>query len=151
VIQKDLTEEELYELYLSCHCFVNPNKGEGFGLIPREFAATGGISLTTNWGGTSEALDLWGWPLPYEVSVADWKGHRALEGKDLGNWANPHPDEISKVMRYVVDNREEYQKRAMIISSQVPEMYSWGKFAEEIYGVWKDILNGNGRSDIMAS
>lgn len=33
LIQQDMTEQELYELYCRCDVLINPNRGEGFGLL----------------------------------------------------------------------------------------------------------------------
>lgn len=139
VIHQDMTTEELSNLYANCHCLINPNMGEGFGLIPREFAATGGISLTTNWGGTSDDLGLWGWPLDYELVKADWSTHKNFRLQDLGYWAKPDIASAMKMMRKVVDNRAYYQKKAMEISYQVPKLYSWKEFARGVYKVWSEI------------
>jgi hypothetical protein len=70
VIHQDMSEQELYELYCRCDVLINPHKGEGFGLLPREFAATGGFALTTGWSGTADAIEQWGYALPYTLETA---------------------------------------------------------------------------------
>src|SRR5690606_13333605 len=57
ILRADLSVDAMAELYASCDCMVFPTRGEGFGLPPREFAATGGVVLATNWGGTADDLD----------------------------------------------------------------------------------------------
>lgn len=138
VVQDDLSEEELYRLYLQCDVMLNPNMGEGFGLIPREFAATGGTALATAWGGTAEGIDVWGIPLPYTLVPADWAGHPNLAGQPLGDWAQPDISGIVEIMRDVADNRESYMQRAMKNAPIVRQMYSWNKFAQDVLKVWQD-------------
>jgi glycosyltransferase involved in cell wall biosynthesis len=141
-IYGDYTQQELYDLYCKAHCLVNPNKGEGFGLIPREFAATGGISLTTNWGGTSEFLDLWGWPIDYDLEIADWIGIKNLQGKSLGQWAEPKLSSVRRMMRTSFENREKMLREAKTKSNFVDSFYDWEFFALNVYAIWEAITNG---------
>lgn len=137
-VYEDMTEAELYELYQSAHVLINPNKGEGFGLIPREFAATGGIALATNWSGTADDMYLWGWPLPYSLVTADWRGNRILEGQDLGVWAEPNIERTADVLKDVAENRDRYLYRAWNNAQTLHELYSWRGFAAGVYDVWKE-------------
>lgn len=141
-IQQDMTEQELYELYLRCDVLINANMGEGFGLIPREFSATGGIALATAWGGTADAIDSWGIPLPYTLVKADWAGHKRFAGMDLGVWAQPDIDGIATVLRRVADNRHFYRKWALAASVWARQLYSWQDFAQGVYRVWREVSYG---------
>jgi glycosyltransferase involved in cell wall biosynthesis len=143
VIQKDLTDDQLFALYGQCDALVNPNMGEGFGLIPREFAATGGISLATGWGGTADAISLWGVPLPYDLVPADWTGIKRFETENLGVWAQADPSEVAQVMRKVADNREYYAAKALAKAPLVKSTYSWKRFAQRVYELWKVQVYGN--------
>lgn len=144
IVQRDMTERELYELYLSCDAMVNPNMGEGFGLIPREFAATGGITLATNWSGTADDIGIWGIPLPYELVEADWRGNRHLEPiAPLGVWAQPDIERTAQMMRDVFEHRDYYQRRAEAVAPRVRRMYSWRRFAERVLDIWRGVANDN--------
>ncbi|HMN10884.1 MAG TPA: glycosyltransferase family 4 protein [Bellilinea sp.] len=141
IIQRDMTPGELYELYLSCDALVNPNMGEGFGLVPREFAATGGITLATDWGGTADDISVWGIPLPHGMTRADYQA-RNLAGYDLGEWAMPDLDALAHIMRDVVEHREAYQTRAETNAPRVRAMYSWRRFAEGVLNIWREAVHG---------
>lgn len=143
VIQQDMTESELADLYGRCDVLINANKGEGFGLIPREFACTGGVSLATAWGGTVDDLPLWGHPLPYDLVPADWKGNKILEGQDLGVWAEPRIEEIAEILLHVEENRDSYQDWALLNAPNVSQFYSWRRFATSILGIWEGLTHGN--------
>lgn len=143
LIQQDMTEDELCQLYGRSDCLVNPNMGEGFGLLPREFAATGGISLATGWGGTADDIWEWGIPLPYRLIKADWAGVKKFEGMDLGQWAQPDIEGIAQNMQDVAAQRETHQHQAMADAPRVQRMYSWRTFAERVLGVWNEVANGN--------
>lgn len=137
VVYQDMTERELYNLYLRCDCLVNPNKGEGFGLIPREFAATGGIAMATNWGGTADGIGVWGVPIPYKLVPADWSKAQRLAGQDLGEWAEVDIDELAALMRQVSDQRVAYSWIAANVAPQVRKLYDWRAFAAKVLDVWR--------------
>jgi len=141
VIMRDLTEAELYMLYLSADVLIAPTTGEGFGLIPREFAATGGVALATNWSGTADDIDLWGVPLDYTLVPARWDS-QSLAGHDLGVWAQVSRDSLIERLRDVADNRTEYTTRAAENAQRVAAFYTWRKFAAGVWDVWKDAANG---------
>lgn len=144
IVQADMTEEELYRLYLSADVLVNPNMGEGFGLIPREFAATGGLSLATDWSGTAEDIDYWGLPIPYTLVPADWKGALNLEPHaPLGMWAQPDESELALLMRAVYEARHEWRPLAYARAPRLHEMYSWRAFAEGVYAIWQEVAIGD--------
>lgn len=139
VISADMSEEELYELYLSCDAMVFPTKGEGFGLPPREFAATGAPVITTAWSGTADDVEEWGLPLRYTLERADWQGALNLQGLPLGNWARPDVGDLARLMRDVADNRERHSARAMERAARVHELYSWRAFAGGVLDVWNEV------------
>lgn len=159
VILRDLSEEELIDLYCSADVLLNPHRGEGFGLLPREFAATGGVSLTTDWSGTADGLSFWGVPIPYTLERAGWKGNKGLEGQEVGEWAKVDADELADLLWQVADggsrltaqqeteqgsgslhqvvNWPRQLSRSRARAEFVRERYSWPRFGEQVYQVWK--------------
>jgi glycosyltransferase involved in cell wall biosynthesis len=142
-VMQDMSEQELYELYLSADVLINPHKGEGFGLLPREFAATGGIAMTTKWSGTADGIGIWGYPLPYELVKADWRGNKYLEGQDLGEWAQVSPERVATHLRIVAANRDYYQNQAKSAAYHTAKLYSWRTFAETVMHIWGGVTRGN--------
>lgn len=137
IIQQDMSEDELATLYASCDVLINPNSGEGFGLIPREAASTGIISLSTAWGGTADQIDQWGWPIAYQMQTADWLGMPGLEGESLGEWGVPCVDCLTSQLLNVAQYRDSYSYVAGIKAENVHKLYSWRKFAEQVYSIWQ--------------
>lgn len=144
-IQKDMMPQELYELYQQAHVLVNPNLGEGFGLIPREFAASGGLAMTSDWGGTADQIGLWALPIPVRSTVPAWQGHPDHEG--LGMWANPDVDEIAELMKYVAANRHMYMSKAMHFGRFACSHYRWDRFARQVLAEWRRALHGYARTE----
>lgn len=139
LIQQDMSEQELYDLYARCDCMIAANSGEGFGLLPRNFAATGGIALATDWGGTKDDIAEWGLPIPYELGQADWSGLPMVDGLDLGEWANPCVDELAAMLTDVAQRKQMYLDDAMRKAGNVHKLYSWPHFALSVFDVWRGL------------
>jgi glycosyltransferase involved in cell wall biosynthesis len=155
VVQADMTEEELCKLYQRADVLINPHKGEGFGMIPREAAACGCIVLTTGWSGTVDNLPEWGWPLPYTMERADWSGARNLEGLPLGDWAAQDIPGITAILGDVVNNFDAYRDLSVARATNVRKLYSWQSTAESVLKIWRDAAHANaaavGKSALHAS
>lgn len=136
VVREDLTDRELLDLYAQAHVMVFPTKGEGFGLPPREFAASGGLSLVTEWGGTADDLREWGLPLPYDMAPA-WKTTAHLRG--LGEWAEPDVEAMSALMRHVAENYSSYRPFIVKAAGFVQSQYRWRTFARRCLSIYNDV------------
>jgi hypothetical protein len=139
LVQEDLTPEEMCQLYLRADVMICATRGEGFGLLPREFAATGGIALATNWSGTADDQEMWGWPLPYTMGDAVWGIGADPIVIGEGQWAEPDEVRISQYLRHVADNIDAFRQQALAKAPGVIEKYQWRKFAEGVLAVWQQV------------
>lgn len=129
---------ELRTLLQSADCFVFPSRGEGWGLPPREAAATGLPVITTNYGGLAEEIDQWAIPLNVKgMSVADFGWWRKGE---IGEWAEPDIDHLVELMRWCVDNREEAATAGKQAASWLAEHTPWQRTAKQIAGIMEEVL-----------
>lgn len=142
VIQQDMTEADLRELFLSADVMIDANMGEGFGMLGRQFAAMGGVTLTTAWGGTADDLDYWAWPLPFALVNADWPGNRILEGRELGVWAKPDIEGIVNVLQVIAKQVDLFGRIAHARAGSVSRMYNWDAFGEGVLQVWREVTSG---------
>lgn len=138
LIAKDLTDRKLAALYADADCLIFPTRGEGFGLPPREFAATGGTVIATNWAGTSDDIAHWGVPLGYQMTPA-WKGH-SFQG--CGEWAEPNKDELAGLMRHVAAHPDYYRERGLMASAFVRKHYTWKAFGQSVARIWQEVCDG---------
>ncbi len=97
-----LGELGLRALYASADAFVFPSRGEGFGLPPRQAAATGLPVLATNWGGLADGIEHWATPL----AIAGMSRAEFGFFDDIGEWAEPNRDDIAAWMEYSLQNRD---------------------------------------------
>lgn len=141
ILEEEMTDKDLADLYARTDCMVFPTAGEGFGLPPREYAATGGPVMATAWGGTADDIGRWGIPLTDYALVPAWEHTPSLEG--LGMWAEPSVDQVATWMRYVVEHREWALERGRQASQFVRKTYSWRSFAERVEALWREITDGH--------
>lgn len=132
IVRDDLDEFGLRDLYLRCDAMVFPSRGEGFGLPPREFAATGGPAIATGWW--ADDIQEWGYPINYKM-VKAWENHPDHDG--LGKWAEPDLAHLSKQMKHLVDqDRRIVSYIGQKSANHVAKLYRWDKFAEGVLDVW---------------
>lgn len=143
VIQADFDEQELVALYERADVLISAHKGEGFGMLPREFAATGGLALATDWSGTADGLEQWGHPLPYRLVPAVWSQNKAFANQDLGEWAELDPAEVAKVLRYIASDFANLRIELPRKAAAVRALYSWRAFAEGVLQIWQGVSIGN--------
>lgn len=136
----DFDEPQLQDFYANADCMIFPSSGEGFGLPPREFAATGGLAIATEWW--ADDIQEWGIPLGYSLTPA-WLGHPKFAG--LGRWAEPHHLQLMSMMGGMVTIAKErfglVQDMGKQMSAYVKEHYQWSKFAADVVKVWNDVLS----------
>lgn len=143
LIQRDMDEQELLDLYYRADVLLAPAKGEGFGLLPREAAATGCVVLATDWSGTADALSRWGWPLPYKLVTATWSQNKPFAGQALGEWAELDPAQVAEVLLHVAEHWADYRSQLPRKAAAVRELYSWRTFAEHVLSIWEGVQVGD--------
>lgn len=132
IVRDDLDEFGLCDLYLRCDAMIFPSRGEGFGLPPREFAATGGPVIVTGW--CADDIQEWGYPIRYKM-VKAWEGHPFHDG--LGKWAEPDIEHLVKQMKHLVNqDRQIISYMGQKSANHIAKLYRWDKFAEGVLDVW---------------
>lgn len=142
IMAQDMSDDELLALYYSCHVMIFASRGEGFGLPPREFSATGGVSLATNFSGLSDNIQRYGVPLDCELELA-WAGNDEWYGK-LGFWADPTIQTIADRLTVIANNYNELRYDAFTrfaLFSQ--ETYQWSVFASKVAAIYTEVLNAS--------
>lgn len=137
----DLSDDDMLKLYAEADCMIFPGR-EGFGLPPREFAATGGVSLALNWGGTADHLPQWGLPIATKGMEPAWPGHPKFAG--LGEWAAIDIDDLAATMRHVATHRDFYRARAIQSAAFVTQTYDWSVYTDRVLSIWQEALKGYG-------
>ncbi len=123
----------LREMLTTADCFVFPSRGEGWGLPPREAAATGLPVIATEYGGLSEEINRWGIPLrtagisPAQYGYPEWG--------DVGYWAEPDMAHLVELLRWCVEEPENARKVGRQAAEFLLEETPWKRTALNIIGV----------------
>lgn len=135
VMREDM--DTLYDLYCYTDCMVFPSRGEGFGIPPRQYAATGGPVIATQWW--ADDIKAWGYPIRYTM-VPAWQGHEKFAG--LGKWAEPDVDHLAQQMRHVENLERTNIRYARYLGKQVSrraqKLYNWQTFTERVWAIWQE-------------
>lgn len=131
-IHEDYNAMELRELYYSCDCLIFLTSGEGFGLPPREFAATGGMVVATDFSGTHDYIENWGFPIGWKKKKA-WQRHVDFHKYQLGYWAEPYIDQAIETLQSIRDTSLEVRNTlGLQQASWVRNHYTWERFGRGI-------------------
>lgn len=134
----DLTEIELRDLYYRAHVMLFPGR-EGYGLPPREFAATGGVALALDWGGTQDDLERWGFQLPVSHHEVAFQDHPRFNGQ-VGTWGVVDVEAMATALQVVQTYYAPFAARAMRNAAWISESYRWSSFAAACWDIYHEAV-----------
>lgn len=115
--------EEILNFYYQMDCMVAPSRGEGYHQPPLEFLSTGGIVITTTWGGMESWYDeQWCYPVEHKIIEVGMKWPGTLPGS---KWCEPFQASIESQMEYVYLNQDEAFAKAKKASQEIPQLHDW--------------------------
>jgi glycosyltransferase involved in cell wall biosynthesis len=126
VIDYEVSEDELADIYRSAHCLLYPTMGEGWGMIPFDSIACGTPTICTNATSCTEYASL-SVPLDFEWSNEGMSGIYS----GCGTWAKPNIDDLVDKMHYVVNNYEEVKHHTLKGATIIHKEYSWSSVVQE--------------------
>ena len=146
MIYRFLNSKDYKSLLMQCHVSVNPFRGEGFGLMPLETAATGMATIVTNWSGATEYLNNECFrPLKYKLCppgqdfinsspwVQDFKTPPAQD-------AIPDVDDLCDAMLQFYENRDIAREMGIKAHEYVKKNWTWEKAVDEFIEACKTVL-----------
>jgi glycosyltransferase involved in cell wall biosynthesis len=138
VIDYELTEEELSDLYDRCHCLAYPTSGEGWGMIPFNAIGKGIPTICTNATACTEYAEL-SIPLDFKWSQKNMNGIY----KGCGDWAEPDFDDLCDKMLFVANNYDSVKQFTLQNSWFIRNEYSWKEVCLDYYNAIIDVLYVN--------
>lgn len=142
-LNRDMADDEMQALYADADCYIDANRGEGFGLMGRQAAATGLPVIATNFGGTADDIRAWAYPLRWSP-VPAWLGE---DRGRLGDWAEPDQDHLAQLMQYVAERRAMALYMGREAARRIRRLYRWDVFADNMFRIWQDAVTGQPVTD----
>lgn len=131
-----LTDAEEVALYESCHAYLQPSRGEGFGLQPLQAIAQGLPTILTNAHGHESFAHL-GIPVGWQWADADY----FIYG-DAGLWWEPDLDEVCEAMWDVYTNYAHHVDKAKMASRIACRDWTTGATAAKFRDLTPEMREG---------
>lgn len=123
---KTLSEEEMVQLFYSHDVLIFPSWGEGFGLIPHQFLATGGITICTGeWAPYKNYLG--------DMAVKSTYTQSPWRGEHDGMMCKPDQEDLERLIKLSYDDFDNQNKKFYRQSFQYHEDYDWLKLTKEAF------------------
>ena len=123
-VQGKLSAADEISLYEQAHCYLQPSRGEGFGLQPLQAMAQGIPTILTDAHGHAGFAHL-----GYGVKAAKSKASYFIYG-DAGDWWEPDLDELCERMQFVYYNYAEACAKAKVSAEIIARDWTWRNCAE---------------------
>lgn len=120
-----VTDQYERQLYSMAHCYLQPSRGEGWGLQPLQAIAQGCPTVLTDAHGHKAFSDL-GWP----VSAGHQKAGYFMMG-DAGQWWEPSLDDLCEHMEWIFNNYDKACQIAAANSRLCHREFSWEQCARK--------------------
>jgi glycosyltransferase involved in cell wall biosynthesis len=127
VISGRLDPEDEVALYQSAHVYLQPSRGEGFGLQPLQAIAQGLPTVLTDAHG-HEAFSHLGWPVGYDMVKA---GYFIYGDHPDMNWWEPKVDDIVDHLRSIYDDYDGARAIAARASKEARVEFTWDRTASQ--------------------
>ena len=119
-----ISAEDEIALYADAHVYLQPSRGEGFGLQPLQAMAQGCPTILTDAHGQA-AFAKHGMALSSRMVKSGYFVYG-----DAGDWWEPDFDELCERMFWAYHNYDEAQKQANVGSWHVHERFTWARSAQ---------------------
>lgn len=129
-INGKLSDEDEVALYADAHCYLQPSRGEGFGLQPLQALAQGCPTILTAAHGHM-AFARYG--LGVSATATNTIPGSFMYG-EAGQWWEPSLDELTAQMRHVYDQYELERNIAWTNAAYIGQSLTWDRCAEGILG-----------------
>lgn len=123
-----LSAEDEIRLYETAHCYVQPSRGEGFGLQPLQALAQGLPTILTDAHGHAAFAHL-GYGI--EATFTPTPRGSFMLG-DAGDWWEPDVQACADRMRWVYENYPQACAKAAASAREVAEHWTWTDSARQL-------------------
>ena len=127
-----LTDAEEVALYSICHVYVQPSRGEGFGLRPLQAIAQGMPTIATNAHGHAAFSDLITYPLGWTLQETP---PAAFHHGPAGSWWEPNFDDLCQAMEAAYLDYNDAVVTAKVNADIAVKTFTWDETARKYLDV----------------
>lgn len=129
---RNLSRQQLVNLYHSAHGFLFPTRGEGFGLTLAEAMRTGLPCISTNYSGLTDFFDAEvGWEIGYRLD--ETKVTFIRDGfEDKTTCAFPNVDEMMEAMLWIMRNYDMALAIGKRANQRITKEWTWARSAKTL-------------------
>jgi len=125
---RNMTLEQLRDLYHSAHCFIFPTRGEGFGLTLAESMATGLPCIATRYSGTADFFDDYvGYTLKYKMFNFNLEAYQLR-----ADMATPSVEDLINQMSYVFNHYSKARQKGRLAARRIQKYFTWPLAAQRL-------------------
>lgn len=125
------------DVFALADCFVFPSRAEGWGLPPREAAATGMPVIAPRHTGMIPGIDDWAAVVLEQFTRKPAWG---LAKSVKGDWFEPDVDELAAAMRWCYDRRDEANMRGAAAACWLRANQTWDHAARDMIALLEQNL-----------
>ena len=130
IIDKTLSRIEVDVLMSECNVFLSMHRSEGFGLGPAEALLSEKIVGATNYGGTTDFIDVnTGFPVDYKMVPIKPRQYPYWYNQ---LWADPSIESAASALRFIYNNFDEAQRRAIYGRNLMLDQHSYKVVANKM-------------------
>lgn len=122
------TDEQLRELFWSCHAYLQPSRGEGWGMMPHQAISSGMPAIISDCPGHREYAHA---PGVYLTSTHPAPSLLTFHGEP-GNWWEPDVESVVEQMLWVIDNYQTAHAEAQQAHEVCRREFDWTSIAADI-------------------
>jgi glycosyltransferase involved in cell wall biosynthesis len=128
-----LSNDEMVQLYHNHDVFLGPSYGEGFGFLPFQMLATGGIAITTKeWAPYSEFLG--------DMALKSSYGPTKWQGEHPGLVCYPDQEHLEELIKLSYEDFENQAHQFFSRSLDLHAKYDWVRLTEKAFSDLNEIF-----------
>lgn len=121
-----LSNEEMVQLFQDHDVLLYASKGEGWGFIPQQMLATGGMTIcTAEWAPYKHYLG--------DMALRSTYGHTSYEGEHPGDICYPDQKHLQELVQLSYDDYDNQAAKFFAQSFDVHDEYNWDTLTENAF------------------
>jgi hypothetical protein len=140
-----ISGEEEVLLYAQSHCYLQPSRGEGFGLQPLQAIAQGCPTILTAAHGHASFAHL---GIGLSSTMTETKPGSFMHG-EAGMWWEPDLNELIEQMRWVYDNYDQAESKAWDCGRIAFDEFTWENSAKRVLDILGSLEPYSGSGEWM--